>query len=381
MNYKEILAMAAAYKEVAEGKASKAKSLGPEDLEEKKGPCWTGHERVPGTTEGEPGSCRKKGTTKEDASNDKSDDGEGLDKVDAKANKKKFADRKDKDIDNDGDTDSSDEFLHKRRKAISKSMKRGNKAEVETETQESTNLGEKLTAKQYMDYDKPENVAKRAAARKAGGMKPNATGKAILNKEEVELDEAPRRKGAPKITGDYVAIQRAKDAAHNAAMGRTKTGRKKPVRTMTSTQRSLASMRENDESVVEMTTAQKNKFDVLFKKMDGGPEHKALMSKFGNPVKANDAFHSLVMKKVMNEENIDESQDHGNMDNGSPQGEGLSPSAKKELAKKTPMLPATDEPAVTALNFKTFKAMTKKAAMRSGDNDSGDKTSPKNDGK
>jgi len=46
--------------------ATKAKSLGPEDLEEKKGPCWTGHERVPGTTEGEPGSCRKKGTTKEE---------------------------------------------------------------------------------------------------------------------------------------------------------------------------------------------------------------------------------------------------------------------------------------------------------------------------
>ena len=45
--------------------ASKAKSLGPEDLEEKKGPCWTGHERVPGTTEGEPGSCRKKGTKEE----------------------------------------------------------------------------------------------------------------------------------------------------------------------------------------------------------------------------------------------------------------------------------------------------------------------------
>jgi hypothetical protein len=45
--------------------ASKAKSLGPEDLEEKKGPCWTGHERVPGTKEGEPGSCRKKGTKEE----------------------------------------------------------------------------------------------------------------------------------------------------------------------------------------------------------------------------------------------------------------------------------------------------------------------------
>ena len=47
---------------------------------------------------------------------------EDLDPVDKKAVKKKFKDRKDKDIDNDGDTDSSDEFLHKKRKAISKSM-------------------------------------------------------------------------------------------------------------------------------------------------------------------------------------------------------------------------------------------------------------------
>ena len=58
----------------------------------------------------------------EDASNDQSDDGEGLDKVDPKAVKKKFKDRKDKDIDNDGDTDDSDEYLHKRRKAVSKAV-------------------------------------------------------------------------------------------------------------------------------------------------------------------------------------------------------------------------------------------------------------------
>ena len=57
-------------------------------------------------------------TKTEDASNDKSDDGDGMDKVDPKAAKKKFKDRKDKDIDNDGDTDDSDEYLHKRRKAI-----------------------------------------------------------------------------------------------------------------------------------------------------------------------------------------------------------------------------------------------------------------------
>ena len=48
---------------------------------------------------------------------------EGMDPVNKDAVKKKFADRKDKDIDNDGDVDSSDKFLHKRRAAISKAVK------------------------------------------------------------------------------------------------------------------------------------------------------------------------------------------------------------------------------------------------------------------
>ena len=48
-----------------------------------------------------------------------------IDKVKKDAVKKKFADRKDKDIDNDGDTDSSDEYLHKKRQAISKKMDEG----------------------------------------------------------------------------------------------------------------------------------------------------------------------------------------------------------------------------------------------------------------
>ena len=46
-----------------------------------------------------------------------------LDPVNKKAAAKDFDDRKDKDIDNDGDVDSSDKYLHKRRKAISKATK------------------------------------------------------------------------------------------------------------------------------------------------------------------------------------------------------------------------------------------------------------------
>jgi len=48
---------------------------------------------------------------------------EAMDPVKDKEAKKKFDDRDDKDIDNDGDVDSSDKFLHKRRKAIAKSKK------------------------------------------------------------------------------------------------------------------------------------------------------------------------------------------------------------------------------------------------------------------
>jgi len=48
---------------------------------------------------------------------------EKLDPVDPKALKGKHADRKDKDIDNDGDVDDSDKYLHKRRQAVSKAMK------------------------------------------------------------------------------------------------------------------------------------------------------------------------------------------------------------------------------------------------------------------
>ena len=49
-----------------------------------------------------------------------------MDKVNKVALGKKFKDRKDKDIDNDGDVDSSDKYLHKRRKAVSKAISKEN---------------------------------------------------------------------------------------------------------------------------------------------------------------------------------------------------------------------------------------------------------------
>jgi len=66
-----------------------------------------------------------------------------MDPVDKKAVKKDYDDREDKDIDNDGDTDSSDRYLHKRRKAVTKAVHGGKgKAEVETDVQEKSKYKE-----------------------------------------------------------------------------------------------------------------------------------------------------------------------------------------------------------------------------------------------
>lgn len=49
---------------------------------------------------------------------------EGMDPVSKKAALGNFDDREDKDIDNDGDVDSSDKYLHKRRKAVTKAVQK-----------------------------------------------------------------------------------------------------------------------------------------------------------------------------------------------------------------------------------------------------------------
>ena len=100
---------------------------------------------------------------------------EALDPVNKDAVKKKFDDRKDKDIDNDGDTDSTDKYLHKRRAAISKATEavspaqqaaiaiskkeRGEKPKNEAVTQDDH--GEKQNAKKVKDYTDPKKGEKK----------------------------------------------------------------------------------------------------------------------------------------------------------------------------------------------------------------------------
>ena len=69
-----------------------------------------------------------------------------LDPVNKDAVKKKFDDRKDKDIDNDGDVDSSDKYLHKRRQAISKAVKEDLNKKDEPKVKEVIGMLKKASA-------------------------------------------------------------------------------------------------------------------------------------------------------------------------------------------------------------------------------------------
>ena len=72
-----------------------------------------------------------------------------MDPVNKKALKKDWENRKDKDIDNDGDTDQSDIYLHKRRQAVTKAIKN---------VKESYNIDEKMLTP--AEKKKREEIAK-----------------------------------------------------------------------------------------------------------------------------------------------------------------------------------------------------------------------------
>ena len=75
---------------------------------------------------------------------------EGLDKHDPEELDNDFKDREDKDIDNDGDSDESDEYLHKKRKAITKAVKK----EVKDAMRQTREQLEKRPTKRLQDISR-----------------------------------------------------------------------------------------------------------------------------------------------------------------------------------------------------------------------------------
>ena len=113
---------------------------------------------------------------------------EEMDPVNPKAAAKKFKDRKDKDIDNDGDVDDSDEYLHKRRKAIGKAMKSEGKENVNEVLPALAMMAAKPVAK-MVAKKVAKTAAKGAAGMAAGALAKKAIGKAMTKKKEPQMRE------------------------------------------------------------------------------------------------------------------------------------------------------------------------------------------------
>jgi hypothetical protein len=156
-----------------------------------------------------------------------------LDPVNDKENDKPFAKRKDKDIDNDGDVDSSDEYLHKRRAATDdaiddaeddakKKKTTGMKKNPKTsdKTAEISKIGEKVTTKE--DVEELMNAMLEALNQKKGATPPEGMddkespkGKDFKAKHKVDMKthdeleriEEPKERKVKKEMKEYEVIR------------------------------------------------------------------------------------------------------------------------------------------------------------------------------
>ena len=144
--------------------------------------------------------------------NDKSDDGEGLDAVQPKAVKKKFKDRKDTDIDNDGDTDSSDKFLHKRRKAISKAIAKDEAKkesfEVGTDSYRDHTVGVTPGENaEWVDAARFKVSSMKRALAKVWGLDEKKTDETYMTAHKKKKDEAVKKGGKTETGGEVAEVE------------------------------------------------------------------------------------------------------------------------------------------------------------------------------
>jgi hypothetical protein len=222
MKTKDIKNVAAAWAEVQESqKAALAKKLAKASASSEKGKAAVTLPKAP-----------FKIPSKNEAN-------EAMDPVDKKELKGKHSDRKDKDIDNDGDVDASDKFLHKRRKAISKSTKK-DKEVVDTKPEIKDNSKDtEMSEKQESRRPIFDRIMEKAGSRE-DHVKGATDPEAIDSKaSQGEKDFVAKHGG---LGGNDSGIDGAKAAAYtikNAAAavkvgpGRTndnKSGDKKPIK-------------------------------------------------------------------------------------------------------------------------------------------------------
>ena len=113
-----------------------------------------------------------------------------LDPVNKKALKKDFDDRKDKDIDNDGDVDSSDKYLAKRRKAVSKAIAKEETIQAQIDKAKEFKIQDMKSAlAQVWGMEEGKNPFKKEEEEKPVITK---GGKTLTGKKPAEIDVKPK---------------------------------------------------------------------------------------------------------------------------------------------------------------------------------------------
>ena len=188
-----------------------------------------------------------------------------LDPVNDVANDKKFKDRKDKDIDNDGDVDSSDEFLHKKRAATDDAIDGGKrKAESTFARKEVDSEIQKGTGKEPANEpgENPPKVSKAKQVKVAyeeKGVNPFDK-KNIEDEDEMKDDE--KKSGKPKKGVNPFSKKAVKDDeemkdAENDQRKDAKESSEQP-RWLQALGEKLRAMEESDDPVADEEEAYKD---------------------------------------------------------------------------------------------------------------------------
>lgn len=322
-----------------------------------------------------------------------------LDPVNPDELKGTHAQRKDKDIDNDGKVDSTDRYLHARRKAVHQAMQKeakdygpghigavqkmldkerdAKKAKDAMKKNESVELDEaKKVLIRFKDQLKSKAGAEDDAKfwmKKAGG-------------SSYEVYKATNGLWAYKIFEEVEQIDEASKENLDKAMAIinarvTKPGQKPrhpsyhsaPDDIKTAAMKLAKNMKEEVEIDEAMTKAQTR----ALQSVKAQPKDKVSLKPAPWDKKKDEKMNESrwpILQRIMERQNM------GNMDNGSPRGEGLSPSAKTELARSEGDS-GIDGVKAAADTARNAVAQVKVAPKRRGDLTIGDKTMPKNDGK
>lgn len=256
---------------------------------------------------------------------------EELDPVNKKAVKKDFDDRKDKDIDNDGDVDASDKYLHNRRKKIKKALKEKTVCEMCGKVHEGSCGMKEEVVDEAFNLDIGTKVAIKSNGKMIYG---KVIGKEkVMGKPGVEVKWSSGGKGrfsndqfaalSMDKKADYVISEsvdledddgETKTAAQKNDMdGDGKNDKAKKVKKkkekaedeLDDKPDAINTKPELDQSKTmvserEMTDKEKAKLDRLKKKHEGGSMHKAMKKEYGD--RGDEVFFAKLTKMAMGEE-------------------------------------------------------------------------------